>query len=123
MSRTLPKVSTYLSRLLRPPIAVVMIASFVAWRPAMTATMSAMPHDMNDRVRHPEPPQHRALPRDCCSSCVCACAAVAGLAVAATIQLRGSIDYVPAAPDRTGVTVLAAPHRLPFSIGPPLHLS
>ena len=121
---TLPLVGNRLSRLLRMSTAVVVIASFVAWRPAMTACIAAMPHGMDHAAHHHGGPQHHALPIDCCSSCICACAAMPGLATpAATIAWHGALEYASPADAQVASIVVAASHRLPFAIGPPPHLA
>jgi hypothetical protein len=113
------------SRLSRASTAALLIASFVAWRPAMMADMTAMSHQMSDCAHHHDGPQHHSLPTDCCSQCVCCpCAGSLGLPSARTAALPvRSSDVVHPAVDPAGRIVLAVPHRLPFSVGPPLHLA
>jgi hypothetical protein len=106
---------------LRMSTAVVVIASFVAWRPAMMASMTPMSCGEHAGHHH-NSPQHQALSLDCCSACVCSCAAVAGVPVTATVAEQQSRAYAPS-PTRVEVIALVAPHRLPFSIGPPPHLA
>ena len=111
------------SRLLRLSTAVVLIASFAAWRPAMMACMTSMPHGM-ERAAHHGAPHHHAPLLDCCRLCIRACAATQGIpSASAAIALHGSREYVHPTADWAGFVVLAAPHRLPFSVGPPPHLA
>jgi hypothetical protein len=45
------------------------------------------------------------------------------LPVAATVAFHELIQYAHPTVGRAGVIILTAPHRLPFSVGPPLHLA
>jgi hypothetical protein len=112
-----------LSSVLRASTAVVLIASFAAGRPAMMACMTEMPHGMEHAAHH-QGAQHHAVLLDCCRLCVRACPTTPALpAATAALAPHGRIESAHPTPDRVGFVVLAAPHRLPFSIGPPLHLA
>jgi hypothetical protein len=116
-------VITRLSHLFRKSTAVVLIASCAAWRPAMVACVTAMPQGMEHPAHHQGAPPHHALPSDCCRVCPLPCAATLGLPSARPAALPGLIEYAHPTADRVEFIILAAPHRLPFSIGPPLQLA
>jgi hypothetical protein len=118
-------VITRLLHLFKRSTAVVLIASSAAWRPAMIACMTAMPmpQGMEHAAHHHGAPPHHTLPPSCCRVCPRPCAAAQGLANARPAALPGLTEYAHPAADRVEFIVPAAPHRLPFSIGPPLHLA
>jgi hypothetical protein len=112
-------VNTRVSRLFRATTAVALIASLVTWRPAMLACMTA-PHGTEQPAHHHGAPQHHTVPLDCCRACARACTVAPGLSAApAAVAFHGSIEYAPSTADQAPLLVLAAPHRLPFSVGPP----
>jgi hypothetical protein len=80
-------VMTQLSRLLRTATAIVVIGSFVAWRPVTMACMTAMPHAVEHGAHHHDAPQPPAVPRDCCHLCLGACTAAPQLPSASTALL------------------------------------
>jgi hypothetical protein len=109
-----------LSRLLKASTAVVLIAAFSAWQPAMSASMALSQHGSAHAGHGSEAPQPDPVPLDCCTLCVLACAGAPGVPGAAP----GVAPHVPAryAQPRghAGPAVRPAPqYRLPFPIGPP----
>jgi len=117
--RTLPTMFRRLTRAVRTSTAAVVIASFVAWHPAMMGSMATMSCGMEHGAHRPNERQHHAIPINCCTAC--ACSVVASPALTTTIALQASNEYAPA-PDWAGIIAVAPSHRLPLSIGPPLHL-
>jgi hypothetical protein len=112
-----------LLHLFKHSTAVALIASSAAWRPAMIACMTAMPPGMEHPAHHQGAPPHHALPPTCCRVCPRPCAATQALPSARPAALPGLIEYAYPTVDPVEFIVLATPHRLPFSIGPPLHLA
>jgi hypothetical protein len=110
---------------LQPAVAIVLIAAFATWQPAMLVTMARPPaaaaHGAHDgQATHGAGQHHHALPLRCCSLCALACAGTPAMPGAPAA-------VVSRAPDRVVSTVAHAatprraawPHRFPFSVGPP----
>jgi hypothetical protein len=86
----------------------------------MLASMAPTHQGTEHHMPAPEAPHHHPLPLNCCDLCVIACAGALGIPCSAP-----SVGSARAAQDVRLVTTeerslrSAAPHRLPFSIGPP----
>jgi hypothetical protein len=111
------------SRLMKPLTAVMLIGSFALWRPAVMACMDAMPGmdsmpGMGHTAQQHGTPQH--VPQhDCCG--VCPCTIAPSLATPLTPSPSVALEVACASSDWARfIPVLAVPHFLPFSVGPPL---
>jgi hypothetical protein len=112
-----------LSRVMKPLTAVVLIGSFALSPPAMMACMTAMPGmdgmpGMGHTTQQHGAPQH--VPQhDCCG--LCACTIAPTLPTPATPSLSVALEVArPSSDGARFIPILAVPHSLPFSIGPPL---
>jgi hypothetical protein len=114
------------SRVLRASTAIAVIALFAAWQPVMMACMNAMPpcmqsmsHGMDHAPQHPGTSHVPAAP-SCCNVCACNSGSPVGVAAAVNGAWSESPARVPQFGDRPALAASRiAPHRLPFSIGPP----
>ena len=112
----------HLSRTLKPCVAVLLAASFLAWQPVMTARMAAIDAGTSHSTQTPagESHQHHAIPLQCCTLCTIACAAAPGIPGTAAVWTVDQVhaDVHPVA--NTDVPHVAnLQHRLPFPVGPP----
>lgn len=108
---------------MKPLTAVMLIGSFALWRPAVMACMDAMPGmdsmpGMGHTAQQHGTPQH--VPQhDCCG--VCPCTIAPSLATPLTPSPSVALEVACASSDWARfIPVLAVPHFLPFSVGPPL---
>ena len=111
-----------LSRTLKPCVAVLLAASFLAWQPVMTARMAATDAGTSHSTHTPAGGghQHHAIPLQCCTLCTIACAAAPGIPGTAAVWTVDQVhpDVRPAV-DTDVHHVSKLQHRLPFPVGPP----
>jgi hypothetical protein len=116
--------SSVLGRL-KPAVAIVLIAAFATWQPAMLVTMARTPaaaaHGAHGApATHGAGQHHHALPLQCCSLCALACAGAPAVpGVPAAVVSRAADRLVPTVAPAATPHRAAWPHRLPFSVGPP----
>jgi hypothetical protein len=109
-----------LSRILKPCVAVLLAASFLAWQPVMTASMTRVEAGTSHPTHTPGGHDQHSLPLQCCTLCTIACAAAPGIPGAAArwapAQVQHHFRLTLGAAVRFAATLQ---HRLPFPIGPP----
>jgi hypothetical protein len=114
-------VSTKVSGLLRIVTEVAVFATFIVWRSAAQPWLAVPPCGMEHPADHHDAPQHHTSPLDSCNCCnVCKCVSPhLLLSPRVAHAMRSAADFAAPRVDRGNVVVLAAPHRLPPSVGPP----
>jgi hypothetical protein len=109
-----------LSRILKPCVAVLLVASFLAWQPVMTASMTRVDASTTHPTHTPGGHHQHPLPLQCCTFCTIACAAAPGIPGTAAVWMVPQIHHDVRPILGTDVLIVSTPqHRLPFSVGPP----